>query len=359
MSEKPNDNKIFHDQSMLLNLIDKEIAYISEKQKTILAGAMVDQKYRFSTVSMAWLLHREKTVRPGTMEKYRSSVNTYLLPNYSEQDIRDIDVQAYDRFIISIAELSKSASANAHRAMRAIYSFCVENQTIPSNPLFGRKSLNKKIRLPPRERYLSSPEINQFLNEITQQSITRDAQLALILELNIGLRIGEILNIKWPDIDFRAKIIKHPAHIMKNGESAETVMSDPVRRLLLEWKREKMNYVDNRVFSGNIDTSKLVDEVKKLKGWLNFSSHDLRRTVRTHLQELGCPEEIRRAITNHSESSGVSQHYDKAKMKKQQLHWLSLWSEKLSEVKEDPFCLNVGIESDQDDPLLQEFQDMI
>ena len=85
----------------------------------------------------------------------------------------------------------------------------------------------------------------------------------------------------------------------------------------------------------------MVDLVRnKLRGWIAFNTHDIRRTVATTLQELGCPEEIRRRIGNHKVSQGIGQAYDKSQQIKLQLYWLEQWADALDGLKSDPHYLD-------------------
>lgn len=65
--------------------------------------------------------------------------------------------------------------------------------------------------------------------------------------------------------------------------------------MLLEWKCANPDRVD-KVFAVMSDYA--ITHVKDyLKKWINFTTHDLRRTVRTYLQEMGCPKESRLLTT--------------------------------------------------------------
>ncbi len=54
----------------------------------------------------------------------------------------------------------------------------------------------------------------------------------------------------------------------------------------------------------------------------NFSPHDLRRAVRTHLSRLGCPADVAEAVLGHIKG-GVEGVYDRHDYKPERLHWLS------------------------------------
>ena len=349
----------FHD---LLNRGIDPVTYRNKRradkgESIINQASLIEPKFRFHLLAEKWLSHCEAVLKEGSVKKYRSSYKTYLFPQYGHIDIRHLDLTEYEEYIVNIP--TRSAAANAHRAMRALYSYAVKLKILQANPLYGLKEITKKTKVEPNTKFFTSEEVHKFLNELNKQNISEDAKIALLLELYLGLRISEILAIKWQDIDFRAKTIKHNGHIMKNGKKAVTIMPDQVRRILLEWKRDSPHQDSDRVFMEGLNTARITDEMKKLKSWMNFGTHTLRKTTRTYLQYLGCPEEIRRTITNHSEPAGVAAHYDLARLDQAQLHWLTIWAKKLEEAKKDKTVLHFGIEADEDDQLLQEFKDLL
>jgi len=78
-----------------------------------------------------------------------------------------------------------------------------------------------------RLRYLTKEEIKALYNACTER-----LKPIVILALNTGMRKGEILNLKWEDIDFHQKII----YILntKNNEKREIPMNQVVFDTLLK-----------------------------------------------------------------------------------------------------------------------------
>lgn len=346
---------------LLKNDIDPiEQSRVKKRQKVkqqMLMGAAVEPRYRFSAIASEFLLFSEKSCKPSTVTKYRSTLNNHLLPSYAGSDIRYLNIAEYKEHIFSMAIKSPSAAGQAHRTLRAMFSYAVDKGVLEVNPLLGMKSLVKATKVAPRERYLSSRELHDFLNGIDEKASSPEVAVALKIQLHTGLRIGEILAIEWAHINFKSRLITHASVEMKSGKPAETIMSDSVRRILLEHKRD--HFIGERVFSIGLNTSVIGDRIIPLRKWISFNTHDLRRTTRTHLQALGCPEDLRLMITNHTAPGGVSKHYDLSKSQKAQLHWLTLWAEKLAEVKTNPAALDDGIDVDENDSLLAEFGELL
>jgi integrase len=56
----------------------------------------------------------------------------------------------------------------------------------------------------------------------------------------------------------------------------------------------------------------------------HWAPHDLRRTVRTHLAALGCPDHVAEAVLGHM-PSGIRGVYDRHSYDAERLEWLSKW----------------------------------
>lgn len=326
------------------------------RQETMARGMAIDSKWRFSSVAVRFLDYCEKTIRASSVKKYRQSLNRNLLDTFGADDIRCMSISDYTAHIASIS--CRSSALQAHAAARAMFSFAVDDNLIAFNPLLGKKSLVSKLKSDPRTRYLSGAEIHRFLNELSDQPFPKGIKVALRLQLLTGLRIGEVTGLTWESIDIRSKMIRHAANDMKSGKVATTALSDAARRTLLEWKRDSGGK-DGRLFAKGVDTASVVDALRKHKNWLVFCSHDIRRTVRSHLQRMGCPLEVRAAITNHSGQQGIARHYDHDQIFAQQLHWLTLWADALERCYADPNAFGDAVLPDSDDPLLVEFGDVL
>lgn len=67
----------------------------------------------------------------------------------------------------------------------------------------------------------------------------------------------------------------------------------------------------------------------------HWSPHDLRRTGRTGLAQLGCPVEVAESILGHV-MPGVQGIYDLHKYDAERRHWLQLWSDRLELLSNSP-----------------------
>jgi len=138
-----------------------------------------------------------------------------------------------------------------------------------------------------RDRWLTYEEEERLLKESPS-----DLKEIITLALNTGMRIGEILNLKWKGVDLFRKTIT--IFESKNNEKRTIPMNNIVFEMLKA--KAKVRSINNDiVFSSNVGTLKDERNVRrkfelavKRAGIEDFRFHDLRHTFATRLVQEGC-----------------------------------------------------------------------
>jgi integrase len=113
----------------------------------------------------------------------------------------------------------------------------------------------------------------------------------VITALNTGMRKGEILNLKWDDIDFNNNFIR--IEQTKNGEKREVSINDTLRKELEALRigsKERPRrldipwvFYDPRTGKPYINIIRSFKTASKKAGIKDFVFHDLRHTFASHL----------------------------------------------------------------------------
>ncbi|OGW03020.1 MAG: hypothetical protein A2W77_09420 [Nitrospinae bacterium RIFCSPLOWO2_12_39_16] len=131
-----------------------------------------------------------------------------------------------------------------------------------------------------RERWLTPEEEIRLLQKATNPLWLRPL---LLFALHTGMRRGEILSLKWADVDFTRKTVTVVKS--KNGEKRTTPMSKTLYAML---KDQKVRDISGRVFPISVRSlreayGKAVERAELE----NFTFHDLRHTFATKLVQNG------------------------------------------------------------------------
>ena len=147
-------------------------------------------------------------------------------------------------------------------------------------------------------------ELGIFLKWLKTSRLTEKIQNVFLLTLLTGCRTGEICAIAWDDIDLEMKTIF--LRETKTGTSRYVQLSNQTVDLLKTFDRSTKYLFQMRLQEKPIQQKYLTERtwiLRKSGAMLDiehWSPHDLRRTVRTGLARLGCPNEVGEAILGHS-----------------------------------------------------------
>ncbi|MDI6751403.1 MAG: site-specific integrase [bacterium] len=106
-----------------------------------------------------------------------------------------------------------------------------------------------------RLRYLSKEECHKLISYCASH-----LKPIVITALNTGMRKGEILNLKWDNIDLRHGFISLDGKDTKNGERKEIPINETLREALQSHKTKAVNILDNTF--GEESTTQLLHNLK-------------------------------------------------------------------------------------------------
>ena len=147
-----------------------------------------------------------------------------------------------------------------------------------------------------RLRFLEQEEIFKLL-----ENCNKTLRPIVVLALNTGMRRGEILNLKWHDVDFKRNLIT--LLDTKNGEKQEVYMNEPVKTALLQVRKhpESPYIFCNEDGKPVHDIRKSFFTALKKSGIKDFHFHDLRHTFASQLAMSGTDINTIRELMGHKD----------------------------------------------------------
>jgi integrase len=131
-----------------------------------------------------------------------------------------------------------------------------------------------------RDRWLTKEEEQRLLASATNPKWLRSL---LVVALHSGMRQGEILGLKWQDVDFARKLVAVVKS--KNGEKRSIPMSETLNETL---KSIKVRNISGRVFPIALRSLRVAFEKALRKAEIeDFHFHDLRHSFATKLVQNG------------------------------------------------------------------------
>jgi integrase len=125
-----------------------------------------------------------------------------------------------------------------------------------------------------------------------------------------GLRLGEILAIRWDQVDFESGFITLRTGETKNGQGRSVpLLEGDMQRLLLDAKRERdakwprCSHVFSRFGQPIKDFRASWRRACLAAGTPDLNFHDLRRTAVRNMRRAGIPQVVRMKISGHKTDS--------------------------------------------------------
>ncbi len=187
---------------------------------------------------------------------------------------------------VSVATVNRELACLKHMFNKAIEWGYAETNPVSRVKLF--KENNARIR------YLEKEEIKKLINNASEH-----LKPILTVALNTGMRKGEILSLKWNDLDFKNNIIY--IRESKNGERRELPMNAITKSTLIAVRKhpESPFVFCNEQGEAYANVRKSFFTACKTSGILNFRFHDLRHTFASQLVMSGVDLNTVRELLGH------------------------------------------------------------
>ena len=262
------------------------------------------------------------TLKLSTRKRYRQTLNTHLLPAFGKFRLCDIGTIDLQRFVLQkIASGLGWESANHFRnLMSKVFEMArMWNFYSASNPARGVSLPEKK---PVREKYvLNAGQILDLLALLKDPVCTM-----VLLGILTGMRVGEILGLRWRDVDFRSGQIRIEQAcyrgLLGSPKTKGSRRTLPLPRALVSsliriYEHAPTTGEDDLVFQTRngtpLNDTNLLHRHLKPAGWEigmpSLSWHTLRRTHATLLQTAGASLRDTQAQLGHSRMSTTLEVY--------------------------------------------------
>jgi len=232
--------------------------------------------------------------KPNNRSWMKSDVHnlTALKKFFSGRYLYQITPMLVEKF--KAQRIKKVAPATVNRnlaCLKCMFNKAIQWGKVSSNPVKHVKLFKENNK---RLRYLEREEIVKLL-----ANCNKYLRAIVVVALNTGMRKGEILSLKWQDIDFRRGII----YIInsKNNERREIPINEKVKTALIRTKKHPDSAfvfckTDGEPF-GDIKKSFL--KALEKSGIIKFRFHDLRHTFASHLVMSGVDLNTVRELMGH------------------------------------------------------------
>jgi integrase len=274
---------------------------------------------------MTHYMEKELPIKtPYTAEVYRGYIDKWLLPTWGELSLSDVKTVAFESWLGTL-DLSNGSRAKVRNILSAIYSHGMRWEFTDRNPITLVRQSAKRQHAP---CVLDVEEIRALLAELTGMY-----RVMVFVAATTGLRVSELLALRWQDCDFAAGeihltrgIVRQRETMMKTEASRKPVpLVVGLADVLMQWRAQcgynqptdflfaspekdgKQPIWPNSAMEKHIRPAAIRAGIGKRIGW-----HVFRHSFGTLIKSQGADVATTQALMRHSNVSVTMDHYVQA-----------------------------------------------
>jgi integrase len=157
----------------------------------------------------------------ATCRTYEGYFRKWILPRWGSYRVKDVRSVAVEEWLRSL-KLSNGSKAKMRNIMHAVFNHAIRWEWHERNPITHVRQSAKRAKIP---IVLTVEEIAALLRLLREP-----ARTAVFLDVLTGLRVGELLALKWNDIDFEKSQISvtHSIVMQRIGDCKTEASRKPV-----------------------------------------------------------------------------------------------------------------------------------
>ena len=285
----------------------------------------------FGDLAVEYIEHYAK-VRKRTWRADERTLKAELLPEWKHTPLRDLRRRDIRELVQRIAERPAPIMANRTLGLvRKMLNYAIVCDWLEANPaaLIPKPGIERS-----RDRVLTSEELRTFWAATGDEPAPIRAWFRL--RLLTAQRGGEVMQMRWSDVDLVSKWWTVPSLISKNRLAHRVPLNPPTVTLLRELKaaaKPEAVWVCATKLADKPavhDAKKSVARIRRRVGF-DFRGHDLRRTAASLMTSSGISRLVVAKILNHVETD-VTAVYDRHSYDAEKRAALDLWARQLQRI---------------------------
>lgn len=266
-------------------------------------------------------------IKDGQYKRITDTINKIKQSKIGDLNIKDITSDDIQEFLNNNKNLSNSYIKKLYEQFNQAYEYALRNKYINENPMYDviKPTSNKKDK---EVRALTITEEKELSDYLLSTTLKNDRlKNVYLIQMYMGLRIGEVLALNKNDIDINKQLI-FVNRTLTTGKNDEVILGDttktyagnrsiPIPNFLINILKEQLeisefnkdNFLflnDNENFIGDSTCNSNLKRILKNKlNWSidGISTHTLRHTFATRCIESGVNAVVLQRLMGHTDIS--------------------------------------------------------
>ena len=306
----------------------------------------------FQELFYEFMEYKKTQVGMGTIKRMLSDWNKFYLPNKeflskSIDSITKVDIDMLLNQIVDMYKPKDKAFRNLCGIIKQVFEYAVDVEYLDKSPYrvkVNKKNIQHTRKKPSEKEVYTAEERQMLLNEMERKlqcNPSNTIPLAIMLDFEIGARVGELLALREGDIkDNKLHISRQRIKTFKQSDdcvvkesgwiTVEYTKSDCGDRIIpltekalsyikriidtnMQYELINEDYLfvspkDNKIFTEDALSAQLKRSCQKL-GIPVRRPHKIRKTYASVLYQNGVPVTIISKLLGHAEESTTLKHY--------------------------------------------------
>lgn len=217
------------------------LAKVAEIKQRLVNGTYTDTKLTVGGYLELWLGHKQHEVKPRSHEFYKTYCRLYIVPHIGKAKLDKLTTPDVRRLFLEVKDKVSTDAANKTRTvLHGALKQAMRDGLIPRNPAEPVAAF--KVDAKPNDHSWEPAETMRFLETARPHQLFA----AFYLALATGMRHGEVLGLRWSDLEgdtlhIRQSLITLNYRVAistpKTQRGVRRIMLDPETNAVLEARR--------------------------------------------------------------------------------------------------------------------------
>jgi integrase len=285
----------------------------------------------FEAVAVDYLASHGSALSAKHRKQWASSLRRYVYPHIGNVPVAGVDTDAVSRVLAPIWATKVATASRVRGRIEAVLGAAtVRGLRAGPNPAMWRGNLShllpKKSRVRRVAHFAAMPyaELPAFVATLR----ARDGLTARALELLIltAARTGEIINMRWAEVDVAAALWTIPEHRMKARIEHRVPLARPALAVLAALPRDPEYVFPGARRSGPMHHDVLIEALKEQMGRGDVTVHGFRSTFRDWAGETtSFPNHVVEMALAHTIGNAVEAAYRRGDLLDKRRELMAAW----------------------------------
>ncbi|CDG48960.1 tyrosine-type recombinase/integrase [Serratia symbiotica] len=272
------------------------------------------------------------------LDYWKKAFSRHVLPYVGSLIVDDMQISHWQPVFKRMRENGAETFAGIMLSkLKQAFAYCVRTEKIKLSPISALRVSDVGTPVKVVKRYFSDDEIGKFWLALERSGITHQNKLLVKILLLTGARGVELRKAKKGEFDLKNRTWRVPSENSKTRQPFVRGLSKDAALLIEEAKNlypdlkqlfpPAVSQADRPMSAGVL--LNLAEQIRNEMGVHDWAMHDLRRTAKTKMSELGIPPHVSEKVLGHK-LSGVLAVYDQHSYIKEQQEALDILADHVS-----------------------------